>query len=294
MDSGRARAIHLSQVVHTPTLERAWWFASRILLGVSLVFAALQVWQIARDPTAYDLGLFREAGRRVFTGGLYDETATYAYRWSPVLAYVLGPLTAFGPWPWRILQLALAATMPSRRLSVIVLLSYPLWFDVWLGNVNVLVLWLAAWGFGGRRWAIAGYLALAVLIPRPLVIPLAAWFLYREPWTRVPFAIMFGAHALAVAATGWGPAWVGRLVASGSEMGSPFNYGPSRIIGAAWLPIGLALGAVAWWRGKPALAGLLVSPYWLPYYFLLPLAELAPRSPRETLFTPAGTPRSGS
>jgi hypothetical protein len=88
------------------------------------------------------------------------------------------------------------------------------------------------------------------------------WFLWREPWTRVPFAAVFGLHAAAVLAMGWGPSWAARLVASGSEVASVFNYAPSRIIGVAWIPIGIVLG---------------VSPYWLPYYFLLPLAELAPR-----------------
>jgi hypothetical protein len=103
------------------------------------------------------------------------------------------------------------------------------------------------------------------------------WFLWREPWTRVPFAAVFGLHAAAVLAMGWGPSWAARLVASGSEVASVFNYAPSRIIGVAWIPIGIVLGVIAFRRGRPALAGLLVSPYWLPYYFLLPLAELAPR-----------------
>ena len=172
--------------------------------------------------------------------------------------------------------------MPSRRMAIVVLLAYPFWFDVWLGNINVLVLWLAAWGLSGRRWAVVGYLGLAVLVPRPLVIPLAAWFLWKEPWVRLPFAAMFGLHALGMAASGWGNEWLSRLLSTtGTEMLSPFNYGPSRFVGLLWLPIGLALGAVAWYRGRPALAGLLVAPYWLPYYFLLPLAELAPR-PRTT------------
>lgn len=179
------------------------------------------------------------------------------------------------------MQVALAVTMPSRLLTIVVLLANPFWFDLWLGNIKVLVLWLASWGLTGRRWAVVGYLVLAVLVPRPLVIPLAVWFLWKEPWVRLPFVAMFGLHALGVVASGWGDEWLARLAAAaGNEVRSPYNYGPSQFIGMLWLPIGLVLGAVAWHRGRPALAGLLVAPYWLPYYFLLPLAELALR--RET------------
>lgn len=244
-------------------------------VGVSAVLSVIQVLAIARDPGAFDFWQFQAAGAKVFAGGLYTETADYGYRWSPVLAYALGPITSFGIVAWRIGQLALALTMPSRRLSLLVLVAWPFWFDVSLGNLNVLVLWLAAWALSGSRPATIGYLALAVLIPRPLVMPLAVWFLWREPWTRLPFAAVFGGHAALVVMSGWGPAWLERLVASSAEMGSAFNLGPSRLVGALWLPVGAALALWAFLRGRPALAGLFLAPYWLPYYFLLPMAELA-------------------
>lgn len=255
-----------------------------VALGVSAVLSVVQIAAILRDPGAFDFWQFQAAAGKVWTGRLYTETADYGYRWSPVLAYALGPLTALGIGAWRIGQLVLALTMPTRRLSLVVLLAYPFWFDVALGNLNVLVLWLAAWALSGRRWAVVGFLALAVVIPRPIVLPLAAWFLWRESWVRVPFAAIFAVHAGLAVASGWSGPWIDRLVASSAEMGSAFNLAPTRIIGWWWMPVGLALAAVAMWRGRPALAGLLIAPYWLPYYFLLPLAELAHYVPRRPIW----------
>jgi hypothetical protein len=266
--------------MHVPVdraARRVARIAVPVLLGVSAVLSLSYMYAILATPLPTDWALFVEASRRVWGRGLYEESATYAFRWSPVLAYALGPITALGPWLWRAGQVALAVAMPDRRLSLLVLLAYPFWFDVWLGNVNILILWLAAWALTGHRWAVVGFLVAAVLIPRPLVVPLVIYLLWRQPWTRIPFVAIFASHSGAVLATGWGPEWIGRLVATGSEMSSIFNLSPSRWIGLAWLPIGIALGAVAFVRGRPALAGLFVTPYVLPYYLLLPLAELARR-----------------
>lgn len=51
------------------------------------------------------------------------------------------------------------------------------------------------------------------------------------------------------------------------------QYGP--IAGNRLLvgPFGLAASVIALWRGRVGLASLLASPYWLPYYFLMPLLD---------------------
>jgi hypothetical protein len=54
------------------------------------------------------------------------------------------------------------------------------------------------------------------------------------------------------------------------------NLGPSALIGWAWVPIGLALGAWLTWKGRLGLASLAVSPYVLPYYLVMILLELSP------------------
>jgi len=109
------------------------------------------------------------------------------------------------------------------------------------------------------------------------MLPVAVWLLWTHAEWRWRFVALFVAHGVVVLLTGWAPAWIGALVASSSEMGSILNYGPSRLIGAAWIPIGLILAAILTWRRRLGLASLAASPYWLPYYFLMLFLE-APSS----------------
>jgi hypothetical protein len=59
----------------------------------------------------------------------------------------------------------------------------------------------------------------------------------------------------------------------GPEFAGDFNFGPSQFIGLAWVPIGIGLAAWLTWRNRLGLASLAISPYWLPYYFLVLLLE---------------------
>ena len=60
-------------------------------------------------------------------------------------------------------------------------------------------------------------------------------------------------------------------------MGGPADVGPARIIGAVWVPCGVALAALLTWKGRLGLASLAASPYWVPYYgVMLRLLELTP------------------
>ena len=69
---------------------------------------------------------------------------------------------------------------------------------------------------------------------------------------------------------------------------SDYNYGPSRFIGLLWIPIGVALAVLLTWRGRLGLASLAISPYWLPYYFLMLLLEFAPARQPRAESAPAG------
>jgi hypothetical protein len=248
------------------------------LAAINAILLGPQLSEILTGHPEADWRIFQEAAARVAArGDLYAETGGYAYRWSPLVAAMFPAVGWIGIWGWRLLHIAAALSLPDKRMRVLALLAWPFWFDVATGNTLAFVLWFAAWALAGKRWAIIGTLVLAVLMPRPLVAPLVLWFLWREPWTRLPFVGLAVASLGFALATGWLEPWVARVLESGSEAGSIFNFGPSRVIGLWWMPIGAALGAWALWRGRPALAGLLVSPYWLPYYLLLPLAELAVR-----------------
>jgi hypothetical protein len=234
-------------------------------------------WTMLRGGPGADWTIFVEAGRRANTGGaLYASEDNYAFRYSPFVAYLFAAISVIGPLVWRVLHIAAvgAIALPDRRLALLTLVAWPFWFDVEAGNLTTFVFVLAVLALGGRRWAIGGFLLATLLIPRPLMLPIAIWLLWRHPEWRLSFVAMFVVHALAVLTTGWGAPWIGALAASSSEMGSALNFGPSRLIGWVWVPVGLGLAAILTLRGRLGLAALAASPYWLPYYFLFPLLEL--------------------
>lgn len=82
------------------------------------------------------------------------------------------------------------------------------------------------------------------IVPRPLMIPVAAWLLWTRP------------------------------VAAGGDVAIPSNVGPSRFIGIPWLLVGVPLAAWLTLRGRLGVAALAASRYWLPYYLLFPIVEL--------------------
>ena len=228
---------------------------------------------------AFDWRIFSEASERVHGGELYAVTDTYAYRYSPLLAYLLGPLTALGPWAWRAAIVLSALALPTWPMRLAVLVSWPFWFDVQHGGTVTFALLAAAWALRGHRTAVVAYLALVLLIPRPLFLPIAGWLLWREAWVRVPFVAMLLASLGGAVLTGWADEWISRLLASGDEMGSLWNLGPSRFIGAWWLAIGIPLAVWLTWKGRLGLASLAAAPYWLPYYFLFTAVHSASPTP---------------
>lgn len=248
-----------------------------LLATLNVMLLTLTDWTMLRGGAGADWTIFGEAGQRAIHGGvLYASEDNYAFRYSPLLAYVFALIAPIGPLAWRALHIVAAASLGWRSpwLALAVLVSWPFWFDVEAGNLMIFVLVLGVWALAGRSWAIAGFLVLALLAPRPLMLPLAAWLLWTKPEWRLRFVGLFIVHAIFVLATGWGPDWIGALAGSSTEIGSILNFGPSRLMGIAWVPIGLVLAAVLTWRRRLGLASLVVSPYWLPYYFLMLFLEV--------------------
>jgi len=259
----------------------AWsglWLLLVPLFVVNAALVGVQIGSIVNGDTGADWTTLVEASRRVWTTDLYGRTDIYGYQWSPVFAMAFAPIAWVGLTVWRMLHAIAIATLPDRRVGLVALALWPFWFDVALGNVLTFVLWFAAWAMVGRRWAVVGLFVVALLVPRPIVLPLVAWLLWRQPWSRPFFAALLLAHTALVAASGWGDEWLARMLSLSDEMTSIFNIGPSRLLGTIWIPVGVVLAAIAFWRGRPGLAGLLLSPYWLPYYLLLPLADQLPQS----------------
>ena len=250
--------------------------ATGLLLAFNFYLSARSIGSIVEGTAAVDWVQYVEASKRLRGDDLYAVTDSYAYRYSPLLAPIFGLFAVVGSLGWRALHLVAAAVLPTWPLRIATLASWPFWYDVETGNLMVFILLAAAWAVRGSRLGTGAFLLLAILVPRPLMIPVVAWLLWQRPEWRVPFVAAFAAHALAVLAIGWGPEWIGTIVAAGRDATLPSNVGPSRFIGTLpWVIIGGALAAWLTWRGRLGLASIAASPYWLPYYLIMSLLELA-------------------
>ena len=253
----------------------SWWLllTSAPLLALN-VLLILGLWQwILRQPAPPDWSQLHLAGQLIASGhSPYDQPAGWFFRWSPLAAWALIPLTALPPFIWQTAQLASLAALP-RRIALVALASFPFWADVQAANVLTFALVLAWLALRGHRTAQVTYLALCLLVPRPLMLPVAAWLLWREPWLRWPFAGMAALSVIGAVATGYAGEWFGILLRSSSQQ-MPGSFGPAALLGLWWLPIGLALAAWLTWRGRLGLASLAASPYLLGYYWLFALLEL--------------------
>jgi hypothetical protein len=185
----------------------------------------------------------------------------------------MAPVLALGLGAWRLLHLAALLLLP-RWLAALMLVLGPFWYDLAHGNVMTFIVVLAWHALGGKVWAQTAYFGMAMLFPRPLMLPVGAWLLWKHPQSRLPAAAVCIAGLGATAATGELPSWIAALSRGGDVIGAAFDWGPSRFLGPWWIPIGLVVGGWLTIRGRLGWASLLVSPYILPYYFLMVLLEL--------------------
>ena len=244
----------------------------------NLYLAGRSIGVILSGGEAVDWIQYLDASRRVTEGDLYVQTMDYGWRYSPIAAFAFGLLGLIGTTAWRFLHIVAAAAMPRLLLSAVTLVSWPLWWDIETGNTVVFFLLAGAWALTGSKLATGAYFIGLLLIPRPLMVPLAVWLLWKRPEWRLPVLGLFLVHAVAVLATGWADEWIAELIATSESIYvSSNNVGPSRFVGLAWMIVGLPLGAWLTWKGRLGWASLAVSPYLLPYYLLMGLLELAPK-----------------
>jgi len=261
-----------------PLLRRAVIYAVIILAVVGNLIGLATI--VIDHERAFDWDVYVEAARRFPLGTLYDWHQPYFYRYAPQLAPVLGAITWIGLPAWRIAHFLALAALPSRRLALLLLVSYPFWFDVNTGNLMIFVFLAAAWAYRGNNVATGVYLVLCVLVPRPIMLPLLAWILWQRPAWRIPFVGIAAVGLLTAVSTGYLPEWLGSLFRSGAdEIGNDFNLSPSQFIGAWWLVIGVPLAAWLTYRGRLGWASMAISPYLLPYYVQMLGLELVPRYP---------------
>ena len=266
----------LDAALASPFLRRAFWTT---VWTVNLVLAGITIVGFFVSDVGYDWAIFMEAGERIIRDGLFDWEGQYTWNYSPIAAYAFTVLAPIGFIGWSAMHFAAVAALADRRLIAITLLSWPFWADVYNGNTMVFV-FVAAVGAVRGRWVATGlYMALFLLMPRPLTLPVLAWILWRRPAWRVPFLLMAVAHAALVLFTGLGPAWIDVLVGLPEAVAaSSRDLGPGNLIGGWWLVVGGLLAVLLTVRGRLGLASIAASPYWLPQYLLMVLLEAVPKA----------------
>lgn len=256
----------------------AWWPLA-LALAVSAPLT-LYWWQlIVGGSVAFDWRIFVEAGTRFWQGSpdLYEVTDVYSFRHSPLMAFAMPAIAWIGTLGIRLVTLGAALAMPTWPMRLLALASWPFAVDVQHGTFIMVMVCAAAWALRGHRWASIAYLVLTLLSPRPLMLPVAAWLVWRQPDIRVRAVLLVVANAIGVLATGYADEWITMLLGTGTDMvEAPFNLAPSRLIGSWWVPIGIVLAAWLTLRGRVGLAALAANPYVLPHYLLFALLELLP------------------
>lgn len=214
----------------------------------------------------------------------------HPWRYSPLLIPVVALIVVGGPWVLggaHLLGVALLARLGDWTVWLVAFSAF-FWVDLVVGNIFTFVAVAAAFAVAGSRTGSMVYLALTLLMPRPVQIPLAVWLVWRRPELRAPFALILVVQAVGVIASGLAGQWLGSLLGSTSLTFEPFSLGPGRIFGLWWAVVGIPAAALMIWRGSAsvaALAGLVASPFLLPQYLLMgviaipPLVALGRRNP---------------
>jgi hypothetical protein len=246
------------------------------LIAVAIVNAYLVAMALFVEPLrATDWNIMRRAAELAGSPQLYELRGINTFVWSPVSAYVLKLLLPISFEAWQVALVASALAMPTWRLRLIVLISWPFWHDWIFGNLLTLIFLASVYAWRGSRIGTIFFFSLALLIPRPLLAPMALWILWKRPAWRWPFVGMFLAHFALVAWSGIGPNWIEALMHLGPEfMDLSWNRGPTRLFGYWWFVAAVPLAAWLFWRGRVGWAGLAISPYVWSYYLFWVLPEV--------------------
>jgi hypothetical protein len=264
-----------------PHLPNWWPFALAVAVTAPLT---VYWWNLIADGSvAFDWRIFVEAGDRFWrrSPDLYEVNELYSFRHSPLLAIAMPTVAWIGVTGIRLVTVAAALALPTWPMRLLAMASWPFAVDLQQGALITVITLAAAWALSGSRTGAVAFIILALLSPRPLMLPLAAYLLWTQPWLRLPSLVLLAINVIAVLATGYADEWMYVLLfVSRDALDSPFNLAPSHFIGSAWLPVALGLAGWLTVRGRLGLASVVINPYVLPHYLLLALLELVPRRVR--------------
>jgi hypothetical protein len=247
-------------------------------IGIVLLLSLLEIYRLLTTAIP---DWWQADWRNLVAAASADDpyAAAEGYRWSPVAAWLLKPVVTLGWMPFIAAHFAALLFIRDPRIVALMLVWWPFWNDVLWGNV-VTFAFVAAWlAVAGSRVATVVFYVFAILMPRPLMLPIALWLLWKRPESRAWFAAVFGVHLGLVLASGLGDEWIARLlVTPATEMLHPANFAPTRLLGWIWIPIGAVLAMWLTLKGRLGMASVAVQPYLFPNYMMFALIELRPRA----------------
>jgi hypothetical protein len=241
--------------------------ALAVVVGVAIAanFAFLVgyiLWVNAHQGGPFDYPIFVEATSRLTDGSLYRwDLHGYVYPYSPVFAWLFIPFATAGIWVWQAMHLLTVVLIRNWPIRTLVLLSVAFWMDTWEGNVGAFFMLAGYWAIRRNRLGSWAFIALCLMIPKPIYLPALVWMLWRQPENRVRFVVLLVIHTALVLATGYAFEWLQALPGASHDIFGPFNFMPSRVIGWWWWPIGLALSAVLVLKDHPGWAGATAALY---------------------------------
>ena len=263
---------------------RSRWLLLTVYVSAN-VGLMLSLW-----PANVDWELWDALPAALESGTVYRTPTEQPFVWSPVAAPIMAAVSAVGWWLWTLAHIGAVFLLRDRWLIGLTLTSWPFWVDTVNGNVFVFVFVTGVLAVRGSRAAGFVYLILLLFMPRPVQVPLAGVILWKDRSLWLPFALAFGAHALAVVGSGYAVEWLTAM----SEKQATWNLSPAQFLGWWWLVLGVPLAGWLTWIGRPGLAGLAMSPYVLPPYWLMALLPrvdvgrrvLNPHAPRSSTASP--------
>jgi hypothetical protein len=256
-------------------LTSVGWFRLALFALLATVNGLLVASQIG-GPFAPDRGYDYRV--LLHASQLADPLTIPQYLWSPYAAWILGPLLSLGFVPWCLLHVAALALLRRPVLIAVVGLSWPFWFDLTVGNVMIFVAIAAYYALRGNRVAIVAVLVFAALAPRPLMFPVVAWLLWRQPAARIWLAGILTVHLGLLIGNGFLSEWATHIGSRAyGEVYNSLNVGPSRFLGPTLgVLVAVPLACLLTLRGRLGWASVAASYYAFPMYWLMLLLEVGP------------------
>ena len=251
----------------------AWAIVNGILIAYA--FEAF----LLRPDSGNDWGTWLAAATAVQDGTLYASSGVFV--WSPIVAWLFVAITPLGYWTWFAIHVGSVLLLRNRLLIVAVLTSGPFWIDTTSGNFFTFVALAGGFAIRGSRVGGIAFLALTLLMPRPIQVPLAIWLVARNRELWLPAAGLVSVSAVLVGLSGYAGEWLAMLRSYGAAYPFPgWDLGPTRFLGSLWLIVGIPLATWLLWHGRVGWAGMAMSPYLIPQYPLALLWEWANRRRR--------------